>query len=134
MADSIVFTGLTELVNLRYEGNSPDTPEVGDADSYDTVLLDGEGNKVGTLTGRGKVSYQRPGDGHVMIHYTEELVLPDGTVSIDGWIDGNDIQAGHWVTLAATGASGPYKGWTGVRMLRIKEPHKVMDAAIFLFG
>ncbi|PTA45208.1 hypothetical protein [Micromonospora sp. RP3T] len=134
MADSIALTGLTEMVNLRYEGNSPDTPDVGDTDAYDTVLLDGNGRKVGTLSGRGKVAYRRPTDDHVMVHYREELTLPDGTVAIAGWIDANDIQAGKWVTLDARGVDGAYAGWTGVRMLRIKEPHKVMDAAVFLFN
>ncbi|MEU4526564.1 hypothetical protein AB0F52_48555 [Amycolatopsis sp. NPDC024027] len=134
MADNIALVDLTEMVTLHYKGESPDVPKVGDSDTYDTTLLDKDGHKIGTLTGRGKIEYHRPSDNHLMIHYEEELTLQDGTIAIDGWMDGNEIRAGHWQTLDAKGVSGRYAGWTGVRMLRVKEPHQVMDAAVFLFG
>lgn len=134
MTDHITLIELTEKVSLNYEGGTPDAPQVGESDTYDTVLFDGDGDQVGTLSGRGKVVYRRPSDDHVMVHYEEELVLPDGTISTVGWIDGNEIQAGCWQTLSATGASGRYEGWKGVRMLRMDDPHKVFCTSIFLYG
>lgn len=134
MADSITLIELTETVTMRYQGGTPDAPEVGESDTYDDVLYDAEGREVGTLTGRGRVVYKRPTDEHVMLHYQEEVVLPDGRISTAGWIDGNEIQAGNWQSLAATGTSGRYAGWTGVRMLRQEEPHKVFRTSIFLYG
>lgn len=134
MADSITLIGLTELVSLHYEGKSADAPEVGDSDTYDDVLLDDEEREVGKVTGRGKIAYRRPTDEHVMVHYQEEIVLPDGKITTSGWIDGFDVVAGNWQMLRATGTSGRYAGWAGVRMFRVKEPHKVMQTSIFLFG
>lgn len=134
MADSIMLINLTEKVSLHYQGKDADSPEVGDSDTYDDVLFDGDGREVGTVTGRGKIAYRRPTDDHVMVHYQEEIVLPDGAITTTGWIDGYDVAAGNWQMLSATGASGRYVGWVGVRMFRVREPHKVMQTSIFLFS
>jgi hypothetical protein len=130
--ESIALVDLAEHITLRYDGDTPDAPKVGESDTYDTVLLDANGSKVGTVTGAGKVGYKRPTDEHVMLHYREEITLPDGTIVTEGWIDGNAIQAGQWQTLDAVGASGRYVGWTGVRRLRQEVAHKVFRASIFL--
>jgi hypothetical protein len=102
---------------IRFEslGQGGIQMQVGDAASfYDNVYDGSTDTVVGHVVGM-VVAVQKRADGHLITHYTDEMVFPDGAIRADGRADRSEVLTGKTVRYPAVGLSGRYAGKAGYR-------------------
>ncbi|MBW4717852.1 allene oxide cyclase barrel-like domain-containing protein [Saccharothrix obliqua] len=125
---------LVERVELDYRHVNPPGRSIGDWDTYDSELRTPDGDLVATLTGTGRILYQRSRDGHVMMYYRERLEFPDGTAQTAGWIDASEIIKGVAQRFPVVGTGGALSGTIGIRGFRPTpdNPHSRYESSLVL--
>ncbi|TCO60813.1 allene oxide cyclase barrel-like domain-containing protein [Actinocrispum wychmicini] len=89
---------------------------VGDAATFYDNIYDGNSNTVvGNVVGIVGAVSTRPSDGHLMTHYTDDVLFPDGAIRADGIADRNLVLTGKPVRYPAVGLTGRYAGKYGYR-------------------
>lgn len=118
LAGCIVVDGLTEVVESMVI-KAPETgPGPGTVARYVDVLLDAEGNRVGTVAGGAVVLDLMP---HMWQLHRNVTELPDGTLEAVGIVDATSVVQGLTATIPVTGISGRYAGKKGYRTLVLSE-------------
>ncbi|MFI7426439.1 hypothetical protein ACIBPB_05585 [Micromonospora sp. NPDC049836] len=118
LAECIVLDGLTEVVEKMVIHAGPDGPGPGTIAEYTDALLDAEGQRVGTITGRAVVLDMLP---HMWQLHRNVTEFPDGSMEAVGVVDATSIVQGLTATIPVTGLSGRYAGRTGFRTLVLTE-------------
>jgi hypothetical protein len=129
-----VSTEVTErTVATQPEGPAgPPLESVGDGATYFDKIYDSSGAQIGTAVGYYVVVSKRPGDGHLIAHYEENVHLLDGSLRDSGTVDRTAIIEGGWARFAAVGTGGRYQG-EGVRQWRVIDvPTLTADVQILL--
>jgi hypothetical protein len=107
--------------------------KIGDYGTYEDDLIDADGQKIGTLSGKVEVLYQRPSDDHVICWYREEIRLPDGTALFDGAMDFTAAIHGELMRGLIVGTGGRYQGMIGIREVRSVNAKLLTDVRHIFF-
>ena len=100
----------------------PDAPKADITGDYMSKVFDSSGDQIATVTeGRIHILGERPVDGHLMDHATEEIAFADGNVHAEGIFDLTKMMEGEWQGLPLMGTSGRYCGMIGVEIFQAIE-------------
>jgi hypothetical protein len=114
-----IFDNLTERL-IKAENNIDDfsAVKVGQGGSSQHELLDSSGAKVASTSGKFQILFQRESDKELMVYFTLDILMEDGTIHVGSWIEWTLLFSGDWVYYPATGTSGRFLGKTGFMQWR----------------
>lgn len=114
---------VTEIANIKFKAKTNSSPSIGDVNSHTDLLVDYQGNNIGTMSGQGWKIASLP-DNSVISWYHETAETPKGKIETAGIWNSSAIWAGKWQSLFAAGVSGDVMGKIGVRQIYQDIPRK----------
>jgi len=129
--NNVTVISVVEEAHIKSNAKSQDGPNIGDVNSHRDILIDAEGNNIGTMTGNGwKITTLADDSVVSWYHETAETLL--GNIEISGVWNSSAIWAGQWQSLFAAGVSGSVMGKIGVRQIYQAVPRKKYLTLIIL--
>lgn len=118
-AGCLNFHYVEKAIKVSYQDAPPAGPSVGDSGTYNDIIYNSAGKKIGTSVGTAWIVTTRPADGDLVAFYKESIFLGGGTLYDSTVMDFTRMGEGNWERFQIVGVSGQYKGMFGERNMQI---------------